>query len=168
MPGSWEFRNPLQVVCGAANVSQVKSCLGHGGCHFARKLSDQRIHLTRRVILRYAVFPNGIRLSRTIGWHHGIGCGCPPRHELREYLNLDDYVLDIDLTPNRADCFSLLGVARELSVLNNLPLLEPAVSKVPASLEDVLPVHVHEVKPVRGIVVAFLGVSIQMQPRLCG
>ncbi len=41
---------------------------------------------------------------------------------LRDYLQLDDHVLDIDLTPNRADCFSILGVAREIAALNQLPL----------------------------------------------
>lgn len=41
--------------------------------------------------------------------------------DLRDYLTLDDHVLDIDLTPNRADCFSVLGVARDVAALNNLP-----------------------------------------------
>lgn len=42
--------------------------------------------------------------------------------DLRDYLQLDDHVFDIDLTPNRADCFSVLGVAREVAALNKLPL----------------------------------------------
>lgn len=35
--------------------------------------------------------------------------------DLREHLKLDDHVLDIDLTPNRGDCFSVLGIAREIA-----------------------------------------------------
>ena len=52
--------------------------------------------------------------------------------DLRDYLTLDDHVFDIDLTPNRADCFSILGVAREVAALNNLPLLAlPSVVSEP-------------------------------------
>ena len=45
-----------------------------------------------------------------------IGC-C-----LKEYLKLDDWVYDIDLTPNRSDCLSMQGVARDLSALLNVSL----------------------------------------------
>ena len=45
-----------------------------------------------------------------------VGC------DLRQYLTLNDQVLDIDLTPNRADCLSVLGIAREVAALTQLPL----------------------------------------------
>ena len=48
--------------------------------------------------------------------------------DLRDYLQLDDHVFDIDLTPNRADCFSVLGIAREVAALNSLSL--PALPSV--------------------------------------
>ena len=41
---------------------------------------------------------------------------------LVDYMKLDDLVYDIDLTPNRADCLSILGIARELSAILDLPL----------------------------------------------
>ena len=40
---------------------------------------------------------------------------------LREYLDLDDTIIDVALTPNRGDCFSLMGVARELAVALDQP-----------------------------------------------
>jgi phenylalanyl-tRNA synthetase beta chain len=43
--------------------------------------------------------------------------------DFREYLLLDDKIIDIDLTPNRGDCLSILGIAREVAVLNKIPLL---------------------------------------------
>ncbi|MSQ68687.1 MAG: phenylalanine--tRNA ligase subunit beta [Gammaproteobacteria bacterium] len=46
---------------------------------------------------------------------------------LQSYLHLDDWVLELTLTPNRGDCLSLLGVAREVSVLLDQPLLNPEV-----------------------------------------
>ena len=44
---------------------------------------------------------------------------------LIDCLKLDDLVYDIDLTPNRADCLSVLGIARELSVIADLPIKHP-------------------------------------------
>jgi phenylalanyl-tRNA synthetase beta chain len=44
-----------------------------------------------------------------------LDAGAKPGRDLREHLVLDDHVLDIDLTPNRGDCFSVLGIAREIA-----------------------------------------------------
>ena len=61
--------------------------------------------------------------------------------DLRDYLALDDHILDIDLTPNRADCFSILGVAREVAALNKLPLRAlPSVVTHPV-IDDVLTIE---------------------------
>tara|TARA_Y100001970_G_scaffold250206_1_gene321731 strand:+ start:51093 stop:53123 length:2031 start_codon:yes stop_codon:yes gene_type:complete len=41
-----------------------------------------------------------------------------------------DLIIKLDLTPNRGDCFSVLGVARELAALNNLKLKLPRIKKI--------------------------------------
>jgi phenylalanyl-tRNA synthetase beta chain len=57
-----------------------------------------------------------------------------PGTSLAEQLDLDDTVLDIDLTPNRGDCFSMLGIAREIAALHDRPLRgSPAMQVAPAS-----------------------------------
>jgi phenylalanyl-tRNA synthetase beta chain len=56
----------------------------------------------------------------------------PVGRNLREVLVLDDRVLTIKLTPNRADCLSVLGVARELAALSRCRLAPPVISPVPA------------------------------------
>ena len=53
-----------------------------------------------------------------------------------EYLLLDDKIIDIDLTPNRGDCLSITGVAREVSAINKIPLTQTAVSTVDNSIDD--------------------------------
>lgn len=53
----------------------------------------------------------------------------PVGKDLREYLSLDDNVIEVDLTPNRSDCLSLKGLAREVGVLNK-------VDVIPASFEQ--------------------------------
>ncbi|WP_371193188.1 phenylalanine--tRNA ligase subunit beta [Glaciecola sp. SC05] len=60
----------------------------------------------------------------------------PIAQDLREYLQLDDSSIEIDLTPNRADCLGMRGVARELGVLNQLDLNSPNITPIEASIEN--------------------------------
>lgn len=57
---------------------------------------------------------------------------------VREYLNLDDVTIDVDLTANRGDCLGLKGLAREVGVLNALAVTEPEIKSIDASIEDEL------------------------------
>ncbi len=47
-----------------------------------------------------------------------------------------DSIIKLDITPNRGDCFSVLGVARELSVINDLKLILPNISSIESSFKD--------------------------------
>ncbi|GAB3293431.1 phenylalanine--tRNA ligase subunit beta [Pseudidiomarina andamanensis] len=60
----------------------------------------------------------------------------PVGMDYREYLDLNDVVLDVDLTPNRADCLGLRGIAREVGVLNRLEVTEPEIKSVPAAHDE--------------------------------
>lgn len=62
---------------------------------------------------------------------------------LREYLNLNDNCIEIDLTPNRSDCLSVKGVARDVAVLNRLSINEPVIAEVAPSIADVLAVSLN-------------------------
>ncbi|MBA3562997.1 MAG: phenylalanine--tRNA ligase subunit beta [Gammaproteobacteria bacterium] len=62
--------------------------------------------------------------------------------DLREALTLDDSVLDLELTPNRGDCLSVAGVARELAVINRTRLTPAPVEPVTAVIEDRFAVEV--------------------------
>lgn len=71
--------------------------------------------------------------------HDGImelPADAPLGTDLREYLNLDDQTVDIDLTPNRADCLSIRGIAREVGVLNQLDVNEPVIEAVSPTCDD--------------------------------
>jgi phenylalanyl-tRNA synthetase beta chain len=57
---------------------------------------------------------------------------------LREYLDLDDVSIDVDLTANRGDCLGLKGLAREVGVLNSLPVTEPVINEVNPTIDDQL------------------------------
>ena len=58
--------------------------------------------------------------------------------DIRDYLNLDDNIIEVDLTPNRADCLGIRGLAREVGVLNSADVTEPAVEDVEATIDDKL------------------------------
>src|SRR5690554_1932772 len=57
---------------------------------------------------------------------------------LREYLELNDVAIEVDLTPNRGDCLSLTGLAREVGALYDVPVSFPQISTVAASHTDVI------------------------------
>lgn len=56
--------------------------------------------------------------------------------DLRQYLQLDDKAVEISLTPNRADCLSIRGIAREIGVVNNLAVNEPHFTPVQPTVAD--------------------------------
>ncbi|OFC72680.1 phenylalanine--tRNA ligase subunit beta [Alteromonas confluentis] len=58
--------------------------------------------------------------------------------DIRDYLNLDDNIIEVDLTPNRADCLGIRGLAREVGVLNSADVTEPTIDDVEASIDDKL------------------------------
>ncbi|WP_154115541.1 phenylalanine--tRNA ligase subunit beta [Vibrio cincinnatiensis] len=62
--------------------------------------------------------------------------------DFREFLTLDDVTIDVDLTSNRADCFSLRGMAREVGVLNRADVVEPAVSPVAPTIDTNISIEV--------------------------
>ncbi|QIZ47324.1 phenylalanine--tRNA ligase subunit beta [Dickeya zeae] len=62
--------------------------------------------------------------------------------DIREYLKLDDHTIEISVTPNRADCLGILGVARDVAVLNSIALTVPTTEPVPATITDQFPIQV--------------------------
>lgn len=66
----------------------------------------------------------------------------PVGTDIRVYLDLDDHIIEIKMTPNRADCLSMLGVAREVSALTSLPMNVPSFAPVAVTIDDTLPVTV--------------------------
>lgn len=77
--------------------------------------------------------------------HNGIielPADAPIGTDIRAYLQLDDNTIEISVTPNRADCLGLIGIARDVAVLNGLPLNVPEMQPVAATLNDTFPIQV--------------------------
>ncbi len=64
--------------------------------------------------------------------------------DLREFLELDDFVIDVDLTPNRGDCLSIAGLAREVGVLNKAPVTYVNVEPVAPTIDDTFPITLED------------------------
>ncbi|MFZ1181704.1 MAG: phenylalanine--tRNA ligase subunit beta, partial [Herbaspirillum sp.] len=66
----------------------------------------------------------------------------PVGQNFRDYFLLNDLKFTIKLTPNRADCLSVFGVAREIAALTDTPLKPPACQKFAANSDEKLPVRI--------------------------
>ncbi len=74
-----------------------------------------------------------------------LAADAPVGKDLRVYLDLDAQIIDISITPNRGDCFSVIGLAREIAVANALPL--PPLNTPHISCSDNPPLSVSVATP---------------------
>ncbi|CAG8863092.1 Phenylalanine--tRNA ligase beta subunit [Pseudomonas fluorescens] len=71
-----------------------------------------------------------------------LAADAPVGEDIRVYLDLDDASIEVDLTPNRGDCLSLAGLAREVGALYNAPVTRPLIPAVVAAHDEVRPVEI--------------------------
>lgn len=132
-----------QIVCGASNVAAGQrvpvATVG------ARLAPDFRI---KKAKLR-GVPSNGMICSASeLGLADSsdgilvLPPDAPVGEDFRVYMNLDDQCIEVDLTPDRGDCLSLAGIAREVSVINRVPLRGEVIDSVDAQIDDAFAVRV--------------------------
>lgn len=125
---TWDGKEERKIVCGAPNLEPgMKVALALPGATFPSIGGEK---LERRVIR--GVESWGMLLS---GAELGISDDqsgilklpddAPPGKDLRDLLSLDDVVFELEITPNRPDCMSMLGVAREIAALTGKELSPP-------------------------------------------
>jgi phenylalanyl-tRNA synthetase beta chain len=109
---------PVQIVCGAANArAGLKSALAVVG---AKLPGDRNIKAaTLRGVESQGMLASAkeLGLAETSAGILELPEDAPVGVPLREYLALDDYILDLAITPNRGDAMSILGIAREVAAL---------------------------------------------------
>ncbi|MFT4058544.1 MAG: phenylalanine--tRNA ligase subunit beta [Legionella sp.] len=133
---------PLQIVCGASNVrAGLKVALAMIGANLPGDFKIKESKLRGQLSQGMLCSATELGMAEQSDGIMELDSDAPVGRDLREYLMLDDYIIDVDLTPNRADCFSVLGIAREVAVRNKLPLLEQPVNVVTPSIDDVVSVH---------------------------
>ena len=81
-------------------------------------------------------------LSEEADGLHELPLDAPAGQSLTDYLNLDDHIIEIDLTPNRGDCLCIRGIAREISTINSTAMIEPMVAAAKPAHQDTFPVEI--------------------------
>ncbi|WP_419843210.1 phenylalanine--tRNA ligase subunit beta [Actinobacillus pleuropneumoniae] len=127
----------LDIVCGAPNCRQglKVACATEGAVlpgDFKIKKTKLRGQPSEGMLCSYSEL--GIKED-----HSGIielPADAPIGKDFREYLDLNDVAIEISLTPNRADCLSIAGIAREVGVINRAEVKAPVISEVPATIAD--------------------------------
>ena len=129
---------PLQIVCGAPNVTVgMKAPVAMVGAVLPSvDVSNGKAGFQIKNGNLRGVASNGmlcgaseIDLVDDIDGLLELPNDAPVGMDIREYLGLDNQILDISITPNRGDCFSVRGIAREISVINDLPMQMPNIPK---------------------------------------
>ena len=134
----------LQIVCGAPNVAagQRVPCALVGA-----RLASMEI---KKAKLRGVESSGMLCSARELGLstdHTGLlvlPADAPIGTDVREYLALDDVYLTLKLTPNRGDCLSMFGIARDVAAILDRPLKLPAAPQVPFTIPDAREIRISE------------------------
>ena len=128
---------PLQIVCGAPNVrAGMKAPVATIGAVLPGDFKIKKGKLRGIESQGMLCGASEIDLEDKIDGLLELPEDAPVGVNIREYLDLDDNVIDISITPNRGDCFSIRGIAREIGVINQLPVTAPEIKEVVATISD--------------------------------
>ncbi len=138
----------LNIVCGAPNVragmkvpcamAGAKLPPGSDGKPFEIKVGQLRGVESQGMLCS----ARELKLSEDHGGLLELPDDAPVGMNFRDYYQLNDLKFTIKLTPNKADCLSVLGVAREVSALTGTPLKMPTYKTVAVNTQEKLPVRI--------------------------
>jgi phenylalanyl-tRNA synthetase beta chain len=135
-------REPLTIVCGASNArARLRTALALVGA----QLPDGKV--IEAAMLRGVESHGMLCSAKELGLAEAsngileLPADAPLGESLREYLQLDDSVLELNVTPNRGDAMSILGVAREVAALSGLRVGGPQIEPVSGRHREQLAVH---------------------------
>jgi phenylalanyl-tRNA synthetase beta chain len=133
--------DPLGVVCGAPNVRVgMKSPFAPVGTKLPNGMKLRKAKI--RGVESNGMLCSAIELG--LGDESDgiveLGNDAPTGQALTEYLDLPDNSFDLDLTPNRGDCFSVLGIARDVAAMSSTDLKDATIEPVKATIGDEHPV----------------------------
>ena len=134
---------PLQIVCGANNVRVgLKIPAALVGAILPGDFKIKKSKLRGELSLGMLCSEKELGLAADADGLMELFADAPVGTDIREYLALNDKIIELDLTPNRADCLSVEGVAREIAVLNEMPWTPVDFSHVEEAHDSVVDVKV--------------------------
>ncbi|MBK1716183.1 phenylalanine--tRNA ligase subunit beta [Thiocystis violacea] len=133
---------PLQIICGAANVAEgLKVPVATIGACLPGDFKIKRAKLRGIESFGMICSASELGLAESSDGILPLPADAPLGEDFRTWLALDDFCVEVDLTPDRGDCLGLAGLAREVAVINRVPLTPLAIAPVPATREDRFPVR---------------------------
>lgn len=134
-----------QVVCGASNAREgIKIPFATVGAKLPDDFNIKKAKLRDVESFGMLCGSGEVGLGEASEGLWELPTDAPVGADLRDYLNLDDQVIEVDLTPNRGDCLSIRGLAREAGVLNLSPVSEQSCDAVTAAITDSFDVELQE------------------------
>ncbi|MBD1553843.1 phenylalanine--tRNA ligase subunit beta [Pseudomonas typographi] len=132
----------LQVVCGAPNVRPgLKIPFAQIGAELPGGFTIKKAKLRGAESNGMLCSAAELKISEENDGLMELPADAPVGEDIRQYLHLDDASIELGLTPNRGDCLSLAGLAREVGALYNTPVTRPEVLPVAPTIEDTRPVE---------------------------
>jgi phenylalanyl-tRNA synthetase beta chain len=132
----------LQIVCGASNArAGLKSALAVMGARLPGDVAIKAARLRGVESQGMLASAKELALAEASNGILELPADAPLGQPLRDYLALDEAVLDLNVAPNRGDAMSVLGIAREVAALAQTPVTGPAIGPVAARSAEVFPVR---------------------------
>ena len=133
-----------QVVCGAPNARVgIKVAFATVGAVLPGNFKIKQAKLRQENSFGMLCSAAELKINDENDGIMELAVDAPLGADIREYLNLNDKIIDVDLTPNRGDCLSIAGLAREVGVLNSLDITAPEHTELAPQIEDIFPVRVN-------------------------
>ncbi|WP_438279467.1 phenylalanine--tRNA ligase subunit beta [Pseudomonas alabamensis] len=133
----------FQVVCGAPNVRPgLKIPFAMIGAELPGDFKIKKAKLRGVESFGMLCSAAELQISEENDGLLELAADAPVGEDIRAYLNLDDASIEVDLTPNRGDCQSLAGLAREVGALYDVPVSRIDVPTVAVAHDEVRPVEV--------------------------
>lgn len=127
----------LQIVCGADNARVgLKAPLATVGAVLPGDFKIRRSKLRGVESHGMLCSAKELGLSEDASGLMALSSTAPVGTDLRDWLQLDDDIIEVDLTPNRSDCLSMRGVAREVAALFDRPFVEQDTAPVSATIDE--------------------------------
>ncbi|MFP6860764.1 phenylalanine--tRNA ligase subunit beta [Pseudomonas sp.] len=133
----------FQVVCGAPNVRPgLKIPFAMIGAELPGDFKIKKAKLRGVESNGMLCSASELQISEENDGLMELPADAPVGQDIRVYLDLDDASIEVDLTPNRGDCLSLAGLAREVGALYAAPVTRPVVAAVAPIHDEVRPVEI--------------------------
>ena len=134
---------PLQIVCGAANARKDLIV----ACAMVKAVLPGNFKI-KKSKLRGVVSMGMLCSEKEIGLADSaegimeLPTDAPIGTTLNDYLNLDDVSIELGVTPNRGDCFSIAGVARETGVMTSSTVTPVEIKEQAVTIDDTMDIHI--------------------------